>query len=164
MFTLFWLMTYSNNKALLCYNLCRSLLASQFLSSFFLIPDFISQYLSSVLHFSGNLCGWIPVGYLGFVSKNGAVRDMQSRGWMMGSWKGQRNLCRCLCDIILPRNLLCQAEAQSQVPVRFLVPQGTGYTRSKDYAVVLPCDRDCNLAVDPTTYFWKGLLEFCCNY
>ena len=70
------------NKVLLCYNLCRSLLASQFLSYFFLIsalyaeipalyagiptlyadiPDFYADTFLFDLHCAGNVHGRVPI-------------------------------------------------------------------------------------------------------
>ena len=60
----------------------------------------------------------------------------------------------------MARNLLRQDEAQSWVPAWFPVPQGTGETISVDHEGVLPRNRNFNPAVEPTTYVWKGFLEF----
>ena len=82
---------------------------------------------------------WLPAG------------DAQMRG--EGGFTLVAFLLReCLCKIILARNLLQQSEARYQVPICLLVPQGTVEKISTDHAGVQPRGRDCNPAVDPTTY------------
>ena len=47
-----------------------------------------------------------------------------------------KNVRECVSGIILAQNLLFQAEARSQVPVRALLLKGTEKTISMDNAVV----------------------------
>ena len=74
------------SKALLCYNICRSLLASRFLSNFYLIPDlyaktpaFNAKITASyadiflfVFHCAGNVRGQVPVGCFWCISNDSA--------------------------------------------------------------------------------------------
>ena len=83
--------------------------------------------------------------------------DARTRGG--GFIQGAKQLCGCARKIILANNLLHQAEAQSRVPVRFSVPQGTGETISEYHRVVQPHEWYCNPDVDPTMYVWKGFLD-----
>ena len=58
-----------------------------------------------------------------------------------GSFRWRNILHKGARKIILAQNLLRQDNAQSQVPVRFPVPLGTGDRSSLDHAEVQPCDR-----------------------
>ena len=65
-------------QALLYYSLCQSLLASQFLSYFCLIPDLCKNYFifmvvfPFVLHCGGNIHGWVSIDFLRSVAKERA--------------------------------------------------------------------------------------------
>ena len=66
---------YEYNKALLCYNICWSLLASRFLSNLCLIPNlyykipafdakmpaFYANIVLFIIHYDSNVCGWVPM-------------------------------------------------------------------------------------------------------
>ena len=86
--------------------------------------------------------------------------DAQTRGGR-GSCRWQKCLRWCAREIILARNLLCQAKVWSWVPVWFLVPQGNGEMSTLDNAGVQNCGCNCDPTIDPFTYVWKGSLEFC---
>ena len=65
----------ANKKALVCYNLFRSFLASQILSDpcFILhIIRFIVLYLCAIFHCSGNVFVRVPIGCIHLVAKYGA--------------------------------------------------------------------------------------------
>ena len=74
------------NKVLLCYNICRSLLASQFMSYLCLIPvlyaalpDFYSNILFPYFYCAGNVCGQVLVDYIISVA-NDILCMMRGRG------------------------------------------------------------------------------------
>ena len=87
-----------NNKALLCYNLCRSLLASQFLSDFCLtlalyaeipsfyakIPAFYADIFIFFFRCDGNAHGQFPIVCLQSVS-NDSVCMMPRQGGRAGT-------------------------------------------------------------------------------
>ena len=103
-------------KALLCYNLCRSLLASQFLSDPYFkrrIPCFLRGYLSSVFNCAGNVRGWAPIYCLRYVAKDSSRAIRERGGGRAGSCRWRKNLCGCASEIILSRGLLRQVEDRS---------------------------------------------------
>ena len=73
-------------------------------------------------------------------------------GGRVGESSGQNNLRKCTRGIIQVHNLLQQAKAQSQILVQILVLKGNGKARSADNEGVKNHDRDCNPAVESTTY------------
>ena len=69
-------------KALLCYNLFRSFLASRFLSDTLFIcqiSSFILWYLCIVFHCDGKIFVWVHVGFLHWVVE-GSVCGLHNRG------------------------------------------------------------------------------------
>ena len=139
--------------------------SGQFLSNTWFIrriPCILRQYLSSVFRCSGNIRRRVPVDCLQSVAKDSACTMRErGRGWRVHAG-GEFFLCGCARKIILVRYLLRQSEALSWFPVLLLVLQGTGEIISTDHAGVWPWNRNCNMAIDPTTYLWKGLLTFFC--
>ena len=146
------------NKALLCYSLCRSLLASRFLSD----PWFLRQYLSSVFHCDGNVHGRIPVDCIRSVA-NYSIHAML--GWRGGGHIGGKKIVRvCVCtrnyygaQFIAPKT-----RPRSRVPVRILCPTGDwgdelrgscSSTTPATTVIVIP-------AIEPTTYVWNEFLKF----
>ena len=117
-----------DNKALLCYNLCQSLLAFQFMSDLCLfpalytkLPDFYDDlFLLSCPVPATYVCGWVSIDYLWSIANNTAC-TMRGRGGRSGPYRWKNVLRGYGGKIVLARNLLRQAEAWSHVPVRFLV-------------------------------------------
>ena len=137
---------------LLCYNLCRSLLASQFLSGF--IPCFLRRYLSSIFHCAGNVHGWVPIYCLQSLANDSARAIHVQGGGGDGSCRWRKQLCGCARKSFWRKIYYAQAEVGYWVPSRILILQGTGEPRSADHTRVQPSDRDfdCDPAVVPTTY------------
>ena len=85
---------YFNQRVLLCYNLCQSLLAYQFLSNFWPIPDLFAKipcfytkvppfYANIFLfgfHCAINLCGRVPLGCLWSILNDGTLAMRGQRG------------------------------------------------------------------------------------
>ena len=107
---------YWNNNVLLCYNLCRSLSASQFVSNFCLIPalyDKIPAFYADIsiffFHCAGNICDRFPVQCLRDVYNDCAHAFCGWGGRVWSHWR-QNHLYECAHTIILVRNLLRQAD------------------------------------------------------
>ena len=107
------------NKALLCYNICRSLLASRLLYDFcpipalyVKIPDLYADIFLFGFYYANNLRGQVPVGCLRSVS-NDSVRVIRRRGGRAGERWRRKLLRKCACVIILTCNLLRRSEARS---------------------------------------------------
>ena len=107
-------------------------------------------------------CTWVGLRIFYPVCVQGeSVRDAQTRVGGVGSCRWQNILLWCARKIIMVRDLLRQYEAWSWVPVRFPFLQGNGDTSSSNHVGLWPHNFDCNPAVDPSTYVWKGFLGFC---
>ena len=136
------------NKAILCHNLCRSLLASWFLSDLWPIPA-VCVYIHPlyidifpfVFYCSGNVRVQVSVDFIWSLA-NDSMHAMCEKGGKTGSCWWRLFLHEYVCGIIMERNLLCQDEARSRVPVRLPVPQGNGKSRSVYHAGLRPyyCD------------------------
>ena len=150
-------------KALLCYNLFWSLLASWFLSDpCFIrqITSFILRYMFVILHCTRNVRVWFThrlflFGNWGWCSHVSLFRGRKAR-----SRRWQKHLRWFFHKIILDRDLLCSSKAQYQVPVWFPFPQGTEYISFSYPVVVQPRDRDFDPDINPAMYVWNGFLEF----
>ena len=172
-----------NNKLLLCYNICRSLLDSQYMFNLCPIPALYSEipafyakapdlyaktspFYADIFpfgfHFSGNIRGQSPISCLWSIANYGAL-VMSWQGRRAGSRLCQKQLRECASRIILARNVFFQSKAQYWVPVCIPLPQGTGKSSSTDNAGVQICYHNCDLAVDPSTYVWNGFLKFFCH-
>ena len=111
-------------------------------------PDFYANFILRL-----SLCQrvWVPVNFLWSFYKYSTHVMHDWRGGV-GSCRWQKHLRGCECIIILARSLLRQAEARSWVSFRYLVPQGTGEKSSIDNESFWPCNRGCDLSVDPSMY------------
>ena len=75
-------MYYIYKKALLCYNIFQSLLASRVMSYPWFIPQntsFIVRYLCVIFHCAGNICVWVSVRCLCSVAED-SVHALGNRG------------------------------------------------------------------------------------
>ena len=101
------------NKALLCYNLCRSLLASrfQFDSCYAQIPAFYADIFLFVFHCAVNVRDQVPVDCLWSIA-NDSARDARTRGEGSGTLVAKK-LRECAHGIILARHLLPQFGSRS---------------------------------------------------
>ena len=155
----------SSEKVLLCYSICQSLLAFRYLYGFCQIPALYTKFFAfytNIFHLSSTIQEtnmdrpqWISSSPWPRIAR--AMREWGREG-LCRWWKILR---RCDPRIILTRDLLCQAQDRSRITFWFLVPQGTEETSSADNEGVQHRNRDCDTAVDPTTYVWKGSLRFC---
>ena len=120
------------------------------------------RYISSGFHCDGNVRGKVPTDFIRSVANDIRRAMRKIGGGRAGSCRRRKYLRGCACGIILTQNLLHQAKDRSRVPFQLPVPQRTGETISVDHAGVRPHGRDCDPAVEPTTYLCKGLPEFFC--
>ena len=106
------------------------------------ITCLLHRHFTSLLHCLGKILGWVHVYCLWSSTKESAraMNKQVGEGGIMQVAK------------ILARNLLRQAEAQSWVSVRFLVPHGTGEASFVDNARVQHRCCDCDTFIDPYTY------------
>ena len=150
----------------MCYILCWSIFSSRLHSYFIPFPDLYAEFPC----FYANLFpspSTVPVTYVGgspyivYVRGHGEhARYAQTRNGGAASHKLWKIVCRCARKIILTHNLLPQSEAGSQVPVRLPVPQGNGEANSADHVVVQPCNRNCNLSINPFTPLRNEFINF----
>ena len=149
--------TIKYDKALLCYNICWSLLASQLMSNFCPIPDlyakvpdFYADIFLFMFHCDGNVRGQVPVDCLWSVT-NDSARDARTRG-EGGFMLLAIFLCECSREIILAWNLLRWTKSQTHILVQPPLPQGNGKVIYVDISGVWPRNCVCDTAVEPTAY------------
>ena len=136
---------------LICYFLCWSLFDSSFWSDFHPIPELYA-----------NMPAFPPKIFPLSMAVGCHTHGVQMRGvgGRTGTHGWQVIIHGCVCKNILARGLMCQSEAQFQVPVRISVPQGTGESSSADHAWVRPRERNFNLTVNPYLYVRNGFINF----
>ena len=84
----------------------------------------------------------------------GGVGGVGSHGWHISA----RGFVQ---EIILARDLMCQPEAQWQVPVQILVLQVTGESISADHSWVRSNNHNFNSAVYPAPHVRNGFIHIC---
>ena len=139
-----------------------------FPSDFLLIPALYAEFPTfnaDILPPSSTVLITYVVGYPQIFSVCGhgeRARDARTRGGG-GLCRWRKILRGYVHKIILARNLLRQSEDQSRVPVRFLVPQGTGEAISAYHAGLQPRNHDWDPALNPATHMQNGFVHFCCH-
>ena len=127
-------------------------------------PWFLRQHFLSIFLYAGNVLGWVSVDYLSFWKMESKGRNARTRGGgRVGSFWWLKDVCGCAHKIILAHDLLRQAEARYQIPVRILVPQGIGGAISADHAGIWSRNRNFYPANNPATHVWNGYVNFLCH-
>ena len=90
-------------------------------------------------------------------------RFLREWGVGVGLHRWRRIVCGFAHKNIMVCDLMFQPRAQFQVPVRLLVPQGTGYLSSADHAWVWPSDRNYDSTFNKALHVQNGFIHFFCH-